>query len=113
MGGHTTVVELLMNAGAERNRAENGGGATPLMMSCAAGHTATAAALLRKGDDTGRGMHHVAVDQANLAGMTALLFASQKVRVVGRESEGGGDNAMSGKHEVRTHLPFENVREMY
>ena len=112
MGGHTTVVELLMNAGAERNRAENGGGATPLMMSCAAGHIATAAALLRKGDDTGRGMH-VAVDQANLAGMTALLFASQKVRVVGRKSEGGGDSVMSGKHEVRTHLPFENVREMY
>jgi ankyrin repeat protein len=105
MGGHTSVVELLLNAGAERNRAESGGGATPLMASCAAGHTATAAALLRNGGDTDR-----TVDQANLAGMTALLFAIQKVWAVGREREGGGDSVMSGEHAVRIHLPFEKVR---
>jgi ankyrin repeat protein len=66
--GKAEAVKLLLDHGAEVNRAEGRMGQTALMWAAAGGHTAAAQALIARGAN---------VNAASKTGFTSLLFAAQ------------------------------------
>ena len=70
--GHATILEALLQAGADVDKAANNG-CTALMVASKKGHGAIVEALLKAGAD---------VDKAADSGTTALMMASKKVMVL-------------------------------
>ena len=70
--GHAAIVEALIQAGADVNKADNNG-ATALMIASEDGHAATVEVLIQAGAD---------VDKAANNGATALMIASGMVMLL-------------------------------
>ena len=111
--GHLECIQLLLAAGADANKAESGGGATPLLTAIGRKHTDCVRALLPVSDllctnTQGRNAFHVCVNTANEECFYLLLPLMSDVDVLtlpaGRVMDEHGQGLSTSFDETALHL---------